>query len=1046
MNVDESNFTHARCECTHLTSFAAAAKKAACKFCKVDMNKYGLDKPHIWIKQRWDEPAIWLLLGLLAMLYAPCFLLCYRDCKDWIPMKDNQGVYFKDELPKTNGTRYMLCPPFRICMGCIIIKGFHCTCPPICCRRKDPNGAKAPVADLRRERQQSLAVLNTLRRMQRGRGHWNRVGSLTDIYHDWFGKFNCCYSFGLRRLFGMKGPDEIDQDTAVILRTCYELTEARGSTYQKGRVHQLVQAEVDRQSHPVTAYLPIMIDNTEVMVATNEDGHWEPTREAAGLKYRKTKNIKDEMEVEVPSGAMVKAVDEGDGWLKCQVAPKAAALKRQDTNTTIVSTSPKDQSWTAKGFDENGADRSRDGSEGYVLARTPSSKRPILMQESNAISDRAIQGASQTDVLIEVLNDSPARVVTAGPIDDPTGFSAAEVRSSRSVGITLQTDSSAELPIAGLKTIKSGTKSLATQFTMVGESTKHTAGMVPTECDYKGEEWIEIFVRSTTKKGDEHPSVQGSSSRIYIPYNEGSGTAVAVVDPLASDSLPMNVKFEWKYHPYEVVNLGANVARGTFSICRPHASWSAGSLPAESQIAFGFSVFTGTHRHETWFTNFIDPSPGESQWTWTSKHTFAIWRFHLQPMVTVHVTAQNIKGIGLLVLDRVAEGKKQATLPLQALDRDEDKEVKWGSADITFSWHPLGEALKTRKDGTTKPFCSGMLTVHHIKVKHQGGPSSLRPVADTVHVDTRIPARTNKDVTKIKVPHSGRVEKEINIRWTIEEERLGGYFKATAKAAAKPVWMATAKRTQFMTWSAPFLALRTFKRETPFLKCLNRNVLISRKQRYAILTCALVFGGFLSTLFFQPQCQSAPPPPMCAKKKQANMLLATIKTMISFDALFATFWGIAFAVPIPMILIPLFKKEVREEHTGPEHKLKLIRFMKIKERIGWCFVCVVHCWCVLCMTQFVRYYSWPLLKKWFCATANGLFYRFFAAPGIRMVFVIVVLLLSKTCFCCDHFISFFPTICEFPFAPVAHGQDFGDEGDAEDGLYQDEGDLDFSMD
>ena len=126
MDKAKSNSTHVCCLCNHLTSFTASAKKAACKFCKV--NVAHMATPSDRHKFRWHEPGVWVLMCLLMVLYAPCLPFVRMDRRDWKPIKTNKGAYFKDAV---NGSA-----SFRVCFGFIACAPTIVSCPPRCCVRR----------------------------------------------------------------------------------------------------------------------------------------------------------------------------------------------------------------------------------------------------------------------------------------------------------------------------------------------------------------------------------------------------------------------------------------------------------------------------------------------------------------------------------------------------------------------------------------------------------------------------------------------------------------------------------------------------------------------------------------------------------------------------------------------------------------------------------------------------------------------------------------------------------------------------------------------
>jgi hypothetical protein len=119
----ETNFTHVKCFCTHLTSFSASAKRAKCKFCGVKITKFQLDNPATWTQQHWQEPGIWVLFTLLAFLYLPCALVLYKDRHDWKPVMANKSTYFKDQFTATTDSKGGYCDAFKnICASKLIFE------------------------------------------------------------------------------------------------------------------------------------------------------------------------------------------------------------------------------------------------------------------------------------------------------------------------------------------------------------------------------------------------------------------------------------------------------------------------------------------------------------------------------------------------------------------------------------------------------------------------------------------------------------------------------------------------------------------------------------------------------------------------------------------------------------------------------------------------------------------------------------------------------------------------------------------------------------
>jgi hypothetical protein len=96
------------------------------------------------------------------------------------------------------------------------------------------------------------------------------------------------------------------------------------------------------------------------------------------------------------------------------------------------------------------------------------------------------------------------------------------------------------------------------------------------------------------------------------------------------------------------------------------------------------------------------------------------------------------------------------------------------------------------------------------------------------------------------------------------------------------------------------------------------------------------------------------------------------------------------------------------------HKNRIIGCWLCMERMGWVIVVLLHLGCNLFIFQFVRFYEWNLIQKWVLAIVQGVFHRFFSAPGIRMVWLFVLLLSARFSGVCNGYFAQSPHISTFP--------------------------------
>mmetsp|Transcript_42428 Transcript_42428/g.92778 ORF Transcript_42428/g.92778 Transcript_42428/m.92778 type:complete len:239 (-) Transcript_42428:235-951(-) len=237
---------------------------------------------------------------------------------------------------------------------------------------------------------------------------------------------------------------------------------------------------------------------------------------------------------------------------------------------------------------------------------------------------------------------------------------------------------------------------------------------------------------------------------------------------------------------------------------------------------------------------------------------------------------------------------------------------------------------------------------------------------------------------------------------------------------------------QYADWSCGKIAHQIFRRDWTVFGLFRYTPLISRRQRYAILSTVILFSAFLSVLLFRDECTQKPKPKSCIKK-------TFFDTLFSYAVIFASLWGVVLSTPIPMLLILLFKKRVIHNTMTAEEKATTIRIWIIRARVGWSIVICIQSLCLFFLFSFVRHYPWTVIEKWLIATFLGLFHRFFSAPFIRMAWILVLLACSTYTSLCDGCLIMQPGLTTFT-APLGfsgvHERDEAEE-DADFDLFGD---------
>merc|ERR1719161_2420139 len=162
------------------------------------------------------------------------------------------------------------------------------------------------------------------------------------------------------------------------------------------------------------------------------------------------------------------------------------------------------------------------------------------------------------------------------------------------------------------------------------------------------------------------------------------------------------------------------------------------------------------------------------------------------------------------------------------------------------------------------------------------------------------------------------------------------------------------------------------------------------------------------TLLFRADCFHIPKPASCLPRK------SMVKKFLSWDCFFASIWAVVLTVPIPMLLLFLFKKRVVLAKQSEHNKQVTLKLWRYKEIVGWVVVMAVQAWCVFFFSQFVRYYPWELAERWISATGWSLIHRFFSAPAVRTCWMGAMLIGSQHTFVFDFCMVMDPSITGFP--------------------------------
>jgi hypothetical protein len=215
-----------------------------------------------------------------------------------------------------------------------------------------------------------------------------------------------------------------------------------------------------------------------------------------------------------------------------------------------------------------------------------------------------------------------------------------------------------------------------------------------------------------------------------------------------------------------------------------------------------------------------------------------------------------------------------------------------------------------------------------------------------------------------------------------------------------------AAKSSFHFWSPHRLARVLLSREQSLPKLLRRVAPLTRVERYFFLCSAVQVGFFFMTFLFRADCQMAPKPAVCSTGGKAwyEPFLPTWTTF------FGSLFGVMLAVPVPMILVALFRKFPRLEKLDDAHKQRQLLVWRIQTNFGWLFIFCLHLFVIYWLIIFSNNFAMSVFVKWGNAAIQSLLHRFISAPVLRGAVFFIVVGLGKYVHFMDHLLVFFPHI------------------------------------
>jgi len=481
------------------------------------------------------------------------------------------------------------------------------------------------------------------------------------------------------------------------------------------------------------------------------------------------------------------------------------------------------------------------------------------------------------------------------------------------------------------------------------------------------------------------------------------------------DSLGIGqLRFNWTFHHQRCVNMNPEQLFGM--LCLSDVKVTVGTA---SQAQLDLEVKTGTWSQKTVTIKLeglqLTQTPSTVAWpefmleervrihsdAETNEHWFNIWHFCSTPLIRIESDDKK-RLVAFFCLPRASvseehplklskqlghmEAGTSSSRPLHQI-RGKDLLQNEIHISVRYTWELFTPEM-------TWPLLDGKLEIADV--------TSLQAVPRLrILVQCTVPGVDSKQIVMVHhVSKTGKVN---------SEDRIGrAYVKAISayghKAAGK--WTAVAKRAQYLSWDTKKLTKKVASRETPLNKCWGYSAMLTRKQRYAILQSAILSTAWITLILFV-DCDD----PENMDKRTCK--LSMTEFWFSWDALFASMWAPVLSVPVPVFLITIWRKITINAKVNEATKNRIIKFWTFNDVAGWCFVVLLHSFCIWQLSHFVAHYGWNTLQNWAVVNILSIANRLVIAPGLRIVYALLFMTSSYCMPWLDVLLARMPAITTF---------------------------------
>jgi len=899
-----SNTTHICCSCNHLTAFTAGTKEALCKFCKVTE----IDLEGDWYKFKFDEPGVWILVGMMALFYVPYTYLTYRDSWEEKSIDDNLGTYFKESWTGSSVFECMILPPFRLCMGCLKCAPMVLNCPPACCQRRSDEREGGDSED-----EETLTGI---------------LGELSD-----------------------------KQDAAA-LAAAGSLRRLRGQAAASEK--QL--AELSKL--PLESQLQI-IKAVEILWKSLKRSNWLVSTTEAQVMH-----------------------------------PFLHSLERHVLQTTRMS-----------------------------LIESPRSRR---RREAHG----AEEGEEYAVGLFEIL-DNPFKAIAHKVEEDELGVIASLKSGINAVGARLETASGARGVVPFFDYQKYETCVTKIQAWLRAWLARRVSLPIA-----RGR-MLQVMLRPSFGDPSDQSLRPLGAKRVVLRIPDGrepSGGETAMEFP------EIVVAFAWEFIPQACTNMPQDRLFGQLNLSSVTAQCRVtevafGDEFAGQRVALSLEVKTGIRTQENWElpVQEVDPTSDLNSVGWGgAQRWFNIWYFGSSPLVRVEIAGKGSgrpdeiafiylpnedkqsreRGVTVMMTEEAMTQRPRPADP----DRIISESLQPSSLVPITSQHEgwahhwrlsAGDGAQHRSEGKVDfeykwKFQDhvGTLTILRTAWKATRGRSKRKL---RILIQRALPIHNEELLIVREAPSSGHLNSADIIDSGPHSLRhcRDLHLKDDGKPIVSQAEVSEViQRMQYLTWSTWRIVGATIMRETPFSACCGYSALISRNQRYAVLSSAVILAAFFPVMLFNVDCRQVPKPVACNPKTIREQFL-------SWYAVIASVWGVLLSIPIPLLLRLLFKKRVIIRRMPKERRDLTIRLWRYKENFAWFLVVLIHLGSWFMLAAFVRLYNWEIVEHWMSSVVWSIIIRFIAVPLVCTTWITLLLLVSRASRCLDCLVGAAPHLTSF---------------------------------